>query len=43
MASRNVVIVVFPGVQSLDMTGPLEVFTGAGRAVAHRGGVPPTR
>ena len=41
MASRNVVIVVFPGVQSLDMTGPLEVFTGAGRAVAHRGGGAP--
>jgi transcriptional regulator GlxA family with amidase domain len=26
---RNVVIVVFDGVQSLDVTGPLEVFTGA--------------
>jgi transcriptional regulator GlxA family with amidase domain len=26
---RNVVILVYPGVQSLDVTGPLEVFTGA--------------
>jgi transcriptional regulator GlxA family with amidase domain len=26
---RNVAIVVYPGVQSLDVTGPLEVFTGA--------------
>jgi transcriptional regulator GlxA family with amidase domain len=26
---REVVIVVYPGVQSLDLTGPLEVFTGA--------------
>jgi transcriptional regulator GlxA family with amidase domain len=31
MATRNVVIVAFPGVQSLDVTGPLEVFHGAGR------------
>ncbi|GAA2853145.1 hypothetical protein Acy02nite_50880 [Actinoplanes cyaneus] len=28
--SRDVVIIVFEGVQSLDVTGPLEVFTGAG-------------
>ncbi len=28
---RNVVIVVYPGVQSLDVTGPLEVFAGAQR------------
>jgi transcriptional regulator GlxA family with amidase domain len=27
--ARNVVIVVYPGVQSLDVTGPLEVFAGA--------------
>ncbi len=27
--SRNVVILVYPGVQSLDVTGPLEVFSGA--------------
>ena len=26
---RNVVILVYPGVQSLDVTGPLEVFSGA--------------
>jgi transcriptional regulator GlxA family with amidase domain len=30
-AARRVVIVVFDGVQSLDVTGPLEVFTGAER------------
>ncbi|WP_026127645.1 GlxA family transcriptional regulator [Nocardiopsis lucentensis] len=29
---REVVIVVFDGVQSLDVTGPLEVFAGAARA-----------
>ncbi len=28
-APRNVVIVAYPGVQSLDVTGPLEVFDGA--------------
>jgi transcriptional regulator GlxA family with amidase domain len=27
--TRQVAILVFPGVQSLDLTGPLEVFTGA--------------
>ena len=26
---REIVIVVYPGVQSLDLTGPLEVFAGA--------------
>jgi transcriptional regulator GlxA family with amidase domain len=30
---RNVVIVAYPGVQSLDVTGPLEVFDGAARLV----------
>ena len=38
--TRRVVIVVFDGVQSLDLTGPLEVFHGAGYetvvAAAHR-------
>ena len=29
---HEVVIVVFDGVQSLDVAGPLEVFAGAGRA-----------
>jgi transcriptional regulator GlxA family with amidase domain len=29
MSPRNVVIVAYPGVQSLDVTGPLEVFAGA--------------
>jgi transcriptional regulator GlxA family with amidase domain len=32
MPARQVVIVAFPGVQSLDVTGPLEVFHGAGCA-----------
>ncbi|MFD9482581.1 GlxA family transcriptional regulator [Streptomyces sp. NPDC059991] len=30
MAQRSVLIVLFEGVQSLDVTGPMEVFTGAG-------------
>jgi transcriptional regulator GlxA family with amidase domain len=30
---RQIVIVVYPGVQSLDVTGPLEVFTGAERLI----------
>ncbi|HEX3316651.1 MAG TPA: GlxA family transcriptional regulator [Solirubrobacteraceae bacterium] len=33
MPARTVVIVAFPGVQSLDVTGPLEVFHGAARVV----------
>jgi transcriptional regulator GlxA family with amidase domain len=32
---RRVVIVTFEGVQSLDLTGPLEVFSGADRYVQH--------
>jgi transcriptional regulator GlxA family with amidase domain len=32
-APREVVIVVYPGVQSLDITGPLEVFAAAGKPV----------
>ena len=34
---RRIAIVVYPGVQSLDLTGPLEVFHGAARLVAHSG------
>jgi transcriptional regulator GlxA family with amidase domain len=34
---RHVVIVVYPGVQSLDLTGPLEVFVGAQQLIAARG------
>ena len=41
MAARNVAIVVYPGVQSLDVTGPFEVFAGACRAVVHRGAAAP--
>src|SRR5690349_2028383 len=29
MSARRVVVVLFDGVQSLDVTGPVEVFTGA--------------
>jgi transcriptional regulator GlxA family with amidase domain len=38
---RRIVIPVFPGVQSLDLTGPVEVFTGAQRLLDARdaGGV----
>jgi transcriptional regulator GlxA family with amidase domain len=32
MTERVVVILAYPGVQSLDVTGPLEVFTGAGQS-----------
>jgi transcriptional regulator GlxA family with amidase domain len=32
--SRPVIIVAYPGVQSLDVTGPFEVFAGARRAAA---------
>ncbi|UOE18953.1 GlxA family transcriptional regulator [Thermobifida halotolerans] len=40
MPNRRVLIVLFEGVQSLDVTGPLEVFTGADRYVAaNRSGV----
>ena len=35
-APRDVAIVVFPGVQSLDVTGPLEVFAGADRLARAR-------
>jgi transcriptional regulator GlxA family with amidase domain len=35
VASRSVLIVLFDGVQSLDVTGPLEVFATAGDAVGH--------
>jgi transcriptional regulator GlxA family with amidase domain len=37
MAPRTVLILVFDGVQSLDVTGPLEVFDGANRVLAARG------
>ncbi|MEE1939552.1 DJ-1/PfpI family protein [Streptomyces sp. TRM 70361] len=31
MTRKSVLVVLFDGVQSLDVTGPVEVFTGAGR------------
>jgi transcriptional regulator GlxA family with amidase domain len=34
---RNVVIVLYPGVQSLDVTGPLEVFAGAAELLQRTG------
>jgi transcriptional regulator GlxA family with amidase domain len=34
---REIVIVAYPGVQSLDVTGPLEVFAGARRLVEETG------
>jgi transcriptional regulator GlxA family with amidase domain len=34
---RQVAILAFPGVQSLDLTGPLEVFTGAQRVLEETG------
>jgi transcriptional regulator GlxA family with amidase domain len=34
---RQVAIVAFPGVQSLDVTGPLEVFVAAGTLLKHTG------
>jgi transcriptional regulator GlxA family with amidase domain len=34
---RNVVIVLYPGVQSLDVTGPLEVFAAAARLIERTG------
>jgi len=35
--TRSVVIAAFPGMQSLDVTGPFEVFAGARRAAAKQG------
>ena len=41
-ATRRVAMVAFPGVQILDVTGPLEVFGCATRLLAYRsGGTPP--
>ncbi len=34
---RQIAIVAFPGVQSLDVTGPLEVFAGAQQLIERRG------
>ncbi|WP_092625936.1 DJ-1/PfpI family protein [Actinopolyspora mzabensis] len=40
MRSRNVLVVLFEGVQSLDVTGPLEVFAGANERQTSGGGEP---
>ncbi|MGH2902104.1 MAG: hypothetical protein ACRDK7_00700 [Solirubrobacteraceae bacterium] len=34
---RQIAILLYPGVQSLDFTGPLEVFSGAQRLIASTG------
>ena len=39
MAAREVLIVLYDGVQSLDVTGPLEVFTGAADFLADRAAI----
>jgi transcriptional regulator GlxA family with amidase domain len=36
-SSRQIAILVYPGVQSLDFTGPLEVFAGAQRLIEQSG------
>jgi transcriptional regulator GlxA family with amidase domain len=40
MAGRDVLVVLFDGVQSLDVTGPMEVLAGANRWHAANGGQP---
>ncbi|MFJ8297344.1 GlxA family transcriptional regulator [Streptomyces sp. NPDC094447] len=40
MTQRPVLVVLFDGVQSLDVTGPYEVFAGAGRAAGDPGAYP---
>ncbi len=40
MATRDVLIVLFDGVQSLDVTGPLEVLAGANSWLAAAGDRP---
>lgn len=37
MSSRNVLVLLYDGVQSLDVTGPVEVFSGVGRFPDHAG------
>lgn len=38
---RRVVLLAYEGIQTLDVTGPFEVFAGANRLAALRGGAPP--
>jgi transcriptional regulator GlxA family with amidase domain len=40
-SARRIAILLYPGVQSLDVTGPLEVFSAATQALAARGGQDP--
>lgn len=37
MAPKRIAFVVFPGIQSLDLAGPFEVFSGANRVLARAG------
>jgi transcriptional regulator GlxA family with amidase domain len=41
MTARQVVVVAFPGVQSLDVSGPVEVFAGAHQLLEHHGRADP--
>jgi transcriptional regulator GlxA family with amidase domain len=40
---RAIEVLTFPGVQLLDVTGPIQVFTSANDLVANAGGAPPYR
>jgi transcriptional regulator GlxA family with amidase domain len=39
---KSVAIIIFPGVQALDVAGPLDVFAEANRFVAREAGYAPT-
>jgi transcriptional regulator GlxA family with amidase domain len=39
--SRNIEVLAYPGVQLLDVTGPLQVFASANEMIAQAGGQPP--
>jgi transcriptional regulator GlxA family with amidase domain len=40
MAPKRVAFAIYPGIQSLDLAGPFEVFSGANEALAHAGAAP---
>ncbi|MCX4820682.1 GlxA family transcriptional regulator [Streptomyces sp. NBC_01142] len=40
MTERSVLVVLFDGLQSLDVTGPVEVFAGAGTVIGHPAAYP---
>ena len=43
MEPRRIVVVVYPGIQSLDVAGPVEVFSTANREAGHAPGGRPRR